>query len=117
MAASTVIADLPGPKLVPGLGHVQDHAFSVERLKREGHISRYSGQEARVGIPIGIGRLDPLVPVALGSGAGAGGRSKLANGDLAEDSQSLVRVAAECPARFRAALTIGCWLHHQDSNR
>ncbi len=34
--------------------------YSVERLKREGHVRGYSGQEARVGIAVGIGRLDPL---------------------------------------------------------
>ena len=57
VAAAAVVADLAGPNLVPGLGHVQHHAVLVERLEGEGDVGRDLGEEAGVGIAVGIERL------------------------------------------------------------
>ena len=115
VAAAAVVADLTRPELVPGLRHVQDHAVPVERLEREGHVRGDSGQEARVGVAVGIGRLAPL-PFFLRLSDRSRRRRKLADGDLAQDAQALIGVAAECAARFRSALAVGRRLHHEDAD-
>ena len=57
VAAAAVVADFAGPELVPGLGHVQHHAVLVERLEGPGDVGRDLGEEAGVGIAVGIERL------------------------------------------------------------
>ena len=57
MAAAAVVADFAGPKLVPGLCHVQDHAVLVERLESERHVGGNLGEEAGIWVAVGIGRL------------------------------------------------------------
>ena len=115
VAAAAVVADLARPELVPGLRHVQDHAVLVERLKREGHVGGDFGQEARVGVAVGIGRLAPLLFFLLLS-ARSRRRRKLADRDLAQDAQALVGVAAEGAARLRSALAVGRRFHHEDAD-
>mgnify|MGYP007099123452 CR=1 FL=1 len=57
VTAAAVGAHLAGTHLVPGLRHVQHHALFVQRLEREGDVGRNLGEEAGVGVAIGIKRL------------------------------------------------------------
>jgi hypothetical protein len=66
MAAATIVADFARAELVPGLGHVQHHAVLVERLEGPGHAGGDPGQEAGVGIAVGIERLACFAEVADG---------------------------------------------------
>ncbi len=67
------------------------------------------------GLPSGSVGCTPLPLLILPIVRGCRGR-KLADGDLAEDAQPLVGVAAERAARLRAALAVGRRLHHQDAD-
>src|SRR5262249_30990433 len=57
MTAAAVVADFAWAKLVPGLGSVEQQAVLVERLEREGGVCGKFGEEAGIGIAIGIERL------------------------------------------------------------
>ena len=83
MAAAAIGADFARSELVPRLCHVQDHAVLVERLKREGDVGGDFGQEARVRVAVGIGRLAPL-PAGIRLIVRC--RRKLAHRDLAQDA-------------------------------
>ncbi len=82
VAAAAVVADLAGPELVPGLGHVQHHAVLVERLEGEGDVGGDLREEARVRVAVGVERLLAVLV-------------ELAHRDLAEDAQPLAGVVVE----------------------
>ena len=82
VAAAAVGADLAGPNLVPGLGHVQHHAVVVERLEGPGDVGGNFGQEAGVGVAV---RIEGLLAV-LG---------ELADRELAQDADTFFGVAAQ----------------------
>src|ERR1043166_5142530 len=67
VAAATVIADLAGSDLVPGLCHVQYHAVLIERLERERGISGNPGQKAGIRVAIRVDRLLPVLEMPYGN--------------------------------------------------
>ena len=82
MAAAAVVTGLAGTHLMPGLGHVEDHAVLVEGLEGEGLIGGNFGKEAGVGIAV---RVEGLFAVFV----------ELTDGNLTQDAEALVAMAAE----------------------
>src|SRR5579872_6988236 len=100
MAAAAVVADLAGPQRVPGLGHVQHHAVLVERLEREGGVRGDLGEEAGVGVAVGVARLAFVVVTLRVTGfvtRSVTTTRKLPYRDLPQDAQTLLGVIVEAP--------------------
>ena len=57
MAAAAIGANFAGPDLVPSHGRVEREAVAVEGLKSEGGVGGDLGEEAGVGIAVGVDRL------------------------------------------------------------
>src|SRR5205814_983309 len=82
--------------------HVQDHAILVESLEGERGVGRNLGEEARVGVAVGIAGLIAVV--------------ELSHWDFPEDAEALHGVAVEALAGARAAGSVGGRLHREDAD-
>src|SRR5262249_20635554 len=57
VASAAIVANFAWAKLMPGLGHIQNHAVLVQGLKREGNVGGNLGEETGVRVAIGIEEL------------------------------------------------------------
>src|SRR5262249_38058107 len=97
VATAAVVSHFAWPKLMPGLGHVEDHAVLVEGLEGEGYFGGNLGEKAGVEILVGIVPL--FTPV------------EVTQRNLAEDAQPFAGVAEEALALLEAAMAIGRRFH------
>src|ERR1022692_1285729 len=110
VTTAAIVADFAGPHLMPGLGHVQDHAALVERLEGEGDIGGNLGEEAGIGILIRIDQL--LVLVFIGNSK----QKEVAHGNFAENTHAFLSMAMEKPVLLETILSIGGRLHDEDAD-
>src|SRR5215831_15359808 len=94
VAAATVVADLAGPQLVPGLRHVQHHAIVVDRLEGPGDVGRDLGEEAGIGVAVRVERLAPGAD-ATGLALDVTGLAELSHREFPKDADTLLGVASQ----------------------